>query len=197
LPLPPHIPRCQYVRTNGVQCGSPSLRNRAFCYYHFKASSPAPVTCEITPVETADGIQVAIGNILQALEMDKIDTKKAIAMLYGLQIASTNLKRTNSQPNWEEVVTELGSQEQEEWHKKIAIEQAQDIQSAAIKAHLEDARKERLAIETMKRDPDEGRALLRMSRRERRELDRKVYETTGNTAALADMDEEDAKREHA
>jgi hypothetical protein len=54
-----------------------------------------PVSCEITPVETADGIQIAIGNVLQALDNDKIDVKKAIAMLYGLQTANSNLKRTN------------------------------------------------------------------------------------------------------
>ena len=125
MPIPPHIPRCQYVRTNGVRCGSPSLRNRVFCYYHFKASCPPPVSCEITPVETADGIQIAIGNVLQALDNDRIDIKKAVAMLYGLQTASSNLKRTNPQPAWDEVETEMPSFEQEVWHKNIAVENAQ------------------------------------------------------------------------
>ena len=32
-------------------------------------------------------------------------------------------------------------------------------------------------------------------RHTRRELDRKVYETTGNVAALADMDEEDTREQ--
>jgi hypothetical protein len=115
------------VRTNGVRCGSPSLRNRIFCYYHYKASCPPPVSCEITPVETADGIQIAIGNVLQALDNDKIEVKKAIAMLYGLQTASSNLKRTNPQPAWDEVETELGPLDQHAWHKNIAVATAERL----------------------------------------------------------------------
>jgi hypothetical protein len=163
MPIPNHIPRCQYVRTNGTRCGSPALRKRVFCYYHYKASCPPPISCEITPVETADGIQIAIGNVLQALENDRIDVKKAIAMLYGLQTASSNLKYTNPQPHWEDVETELGPDEQEIWHKKIAVEEAKDLQMAEIKANLKLAREEREDIEDRLRQKKAEEAALKES----------------------------------
>src|SRR5690349_283433 len=47
--------------------------------------------------------------------------------LYGLQTASSNLKRTNPQPAWDEVETELGPLDQEAWHKNIAVETAQRL----------------------------------------------------------------------
>jgi len=31
-----HIPRCAHIKTNGTQCGCPSLRERRFCYFHEK-----------------------------------------------------------------------------------------------------------------------------------------------------------------
>src|SRR5437879_2595022 len=28
------VPRCQHIKTNGTQCGSPALRNGEYCYFH-------------------------------------------------------------------------------------------------------------------------------------------------------------------
>jgi len=28
------VPRCQHVKVNGTQCGSPALRRRRHCYFH-------------------------------------------------------------------------------------------------------------------------------------------------------------------
>src|SRR4051812_46061125 len=180
MPIPSHIPRCQYVRTNGVRCGSPSLKNRVFCYYHFKASCPPPVSCEITPVETADGIQIAIGNVLQALENDRVDIKKAIAMLYGLQTASANLKYTNAQPNWDEVETELGPLDQEAWHKNIATTRAEALLDQDIQRRLKADREHRKKVQ-------EEEAFAASVTQD--DIDRMAYEASGNTPALAEMKE--------
>ncbi len=33
--LYPHsIPRCQHIKVNGTQCGSPALRRNRLCYFH-------------------------------------------------------------------------------------------------------------------------------------------------------------------
>jgi len=32
--LYPEIARCQHIKINGVQCGSPALLNRKFCFFH-------------------------------------------------------------------------------------------------------------------------------------------------------------------
>jgi hypothetical protein len=32
-----NVPRCQHVKVNGVQCGSPALRHKRHCYFHERA----------------------------------------------------------------------------------------------------------------------------------------------------------------
>lgn len=144
LTIPDQAPRCQYIRPNGTRCGSPALRRKPFCYYHYRASSPPPITCEITPLETADGIQQAITNVLQALQSGHIDPKIATITLYGLQTASSNLKRTNPQPAWDDVTTELPILEQEAWHRNIAVNDAKEAETAKL---LYQAREQREEIE--------------------------------------------------
>src|SRR5208282_6094370 len=35
MSLYPHsIPRCQHIKVNGTQCGSPALRRNRLCYFH-------------------------------------------------------------------------------------------------------------------------------------------------------------------
>ena len=31
---PASIARCQHIKVNGIQCGSPALKDRKFCYFH-------------------------------------------------------------------------------------------------------------------------------------------------------------------
>lgn len=91
--------------------------------------------------------RVAIGNVLQALENNKIDYKFAMAMLYGLQVASSNLKHTNSQPEWQDVETEMPSFEQEAWHKNIATKRAEVLLDQDIQQRLKQDRERRKQIE--------------------------------------------------
>ena len=37
---PSHILRCQHIKVNGTQCGSPSLRECKYCYYHIRYHWP-------------------------------------------------------------------------------------------------------------------------------------------------------------
>jgi hypothetical protein len=30
----PNVPRCQHLKVNGIQCGSPALRRNRFCFFH-------------------------------------------------------------------------------------------------------------------------------------------------------------------
>jgi len=32
--IPSNIARCEHIKTNGTQCGSPALRGKHFCYFH-------------------------------------------------------------------------------------------------------------------------------------------------------------------
>ena len=54
------------------------------------------VTTEfVLPVlEDADSIQITLGQIMRMIVCRQVDTKSAGLLLYALQIASTNLRRT-------------------------------------------------------------------------------------------------------
>src|SRR3989442_13852812 len=102
------VPRCQHIKTNGTQCGSPALRNGEYCYFHRRwrmttvdlSHSAHHVTTEfVLPVlEDADSIQITLGQIMRMIVCRQVDTKSAGLLLYGLQIASANLRRTGFEP---------------------------------------------------------------------------------------------------
>lgn len=98
-----HIPRCQHIKTNGVQCGSPALRRRKFCYFHNRwrathldlnraGSLHFTTHVELPVLEDADSIQVALMQVLRLILCRQLDTKTGGLMLYGLQTASLNLR---------------------------------------------------------------------------------------------------------
>ena len=34
MPFLPNVPRCQHLKVNGTQCGSPALKRNRFCFFH-------------------------------------------------------------------------------------------------------------------------------------------------------------------
>ena len=111
------VPRCQNIKTNGTQCGSPALRNGEYCYFHRRwrmttvdlSHSAHHVTTEfVLPVlEDADSIQITLGQIMRMIVCRQVDTKSAGPLLYGLQIASANLRRTRFEPYHKDVTVDL------------------------------------------------------------------------------------------
>src|SRR5947207_11485034 len=111
------VPRCQHIKTNGTQCGSPVLRNGEYCYFHRRwrmttvdlSHSAHHVTTEfVLPVlEDADSIQITLGQIMRMIVCRQVDTKSAGLLLYGLQIASANLRRTRFEPYHKDVTVDL------------------------------------------------------------------------------------------
>ena len=122
---------CRHIKTNGERCGSPALRNHAFCYFHrnLTARHPKPApdpiptiihphdptrelqvvaepTLNLPPLEDRESIQLAASMIIGALARNAIDTRRATTLLYGLQVASANAVRLNHQPSLDYLVTE-------------------------------------------------------------------------------------------
>ena len=97
------VPRCQHIKINGTQCGSPALRSRRFCYFHDKirrekakiAASTSAVRFNLPLLEDANSVQVALMKVIQMLGSGTLDHKTAGLMLYALQTASVNLRHTN------------------------------------------------------------------------------------------------------
>jgi hypothetical protein len=90
---------CRHVMPNGVQCGSPALRGKAFCYFHTRlhrrAKEPIPEKEEqlrFSVLEDRSAIQIAVADVLNAIASPNFDTRRAGHLLYGLQIASMNVQ---------------------------------------------------------------------------------------------------------
>src|SRR5207245_4894502 len=62
----------------------------------------------VLPVlEDADSIQITLGQIMRMIVCRQVDTKSAGLLLYGLQIASANLRRTQFEPYHRNVTVDL------------------------------------------------------------------------------------------
>ena len=96
-----NVPRCQHVKVNGTQCGSPALRSRRHCFFHDRirreqakiaASASGPRRFELPLLEDANSVQIALMKVIQMLASGTLDHKTAGLILYALQTASVNLR---------------------------------------------------------------------------------------------------------
>jgi hypothetical protein len=102
-----YIPRCTHIKTNGTQCGCPALCGRRFCFFHKNwqgqriqlNAQPAPdLTFTLPVLEDADSIQVALMQVMRLILSGQLEPKIAGLLLYALQTASLNLRRTKLEP---------------------------------------------------------------------------------------------------
>ncbi len=115
----PNFPnRCQHLKVNGTQCGSPALRRNRFCYFHklhheervelnldrLKNARRRRATIDLPVLEDANSIQVSLMQIMRLIIAGQIDAKTAGLLLYALQTASFNLPRTTLAPSVHDVV---------------------------------------------------------------------------------------------
>jgi len=98
------VPRCQHVKVNGTQCGSPALRRKRFCYFHdnyretqarLLNNESQTLICNFPLLEDANSLQLAVMQVIHLLGSGKMDTKVAGLMLYALQTASANIKHVS------------------------------------------------------------------------------------------------------
>ncbi len=110
-----HIPRCQHVRVNGIQCGSPAIRGKRHCYFHSRHQlKPAHESAfDFPTLEDANAIQVALMQVIRAIADNKIECKRAGLLLYALQTAAYNLKHTKLEPHMADMVLDPSSLSQE------------------------------------------------------------------------------------
>ena len=96
--------RCQHIKINGTQCGSPALRRRRRCYFHegvrceqrrIVADPSTKRGFELPLLEDANAVQIGLMRVIQWLGSGQIEPRMAGLMLYALQTASYNLKNVN------------------------------------------------------------------------------------------------------
>jgi hypothetical protein len=115
------IRRCHHIKSNGLVCGSPALRGRAYCYYHHEAGirerrrslhNNINTSCiEFGNLETPEELQASLIDVLTALVQKRIDQNVAGKLLYGLQLAMRNLDSLcSADPRVYQAVDDLGPQ---------------------------------------------------------------------------------------
>jgi hypothetical protein len=97
--------RCQHLKINGTQCGSPALRRNRFCFFHKRFQDErirlavdrkrrTPPTLILPLLEDANSIQMALQQVMRLVLRHDVDYKTAGLLLYALQTASSNLRQT-------------------------------------------------------------------------------------------------------
>ncbi len=105
----PQVPRCQHIKVNGTQCGSPALRRNRFCFFHKRwheqrialnsaRARRVRASLDLPVLEDANSVQVGLMQVIRLLTSGQMDTKTAGLLLYALQTASFNLRHTNFEP---------------------------------------------------------------------------------------------------
>jgi hypothetical protein len=101
-----NVRRCKHIKTNGIQCGSPAVRESNYCYFHrqaardfpkrkaVKEAAPEPVI-ELAVIDDADGIHYAILQVIRGIANGTLTDKASGKILYALQILSANYKQTS------------------------------------------------------------------------------------------------------
>ena len=101
-----NISRCQHIKVNGMQCGSPALKRNRFCFFHKRwheqrivinsaKTRKARAALDLPVLEDANSIQVALMQVMRLLLRGQFDTKTAGMLFYALQTASSNLRHTS------------------------------------------------------------------------------------------------------
>ena len=113
MPLyPTSIRRCQHIKVNGIQCGSPALRDEKCCYFHLqwrRQSRDINMNFHVRRItlptlEDANSIQVGLAEVMRLLVTNQIDHRTASLLLRALRTASSNLKLTSLEPEPTQVV---------------------------------------------------------------------------------------------
>ncbi len=108
------IQRCQHIKVNGTQCGSPARRKERYCHFHrenqperVKVGGKGGISILMPVLEDAQSIQTVVRRVAILVLGGKIDNQQAGLMLSALRIASTNLKRIDlEKPRPQQVVVD-------------------------------------------------------------------------------------------
>jgi hypothetical protein len=199
MPLYSNAPRCQHLKVDGTQCGSPALRRNRFCFFHkrFQEESISisrdrarrgRASFFLPVLEDANSIQVSLMQVVRLLATGQIDARIAGLMLYALQTASFNLRYTRFEPlDIQDVVIDRDTIDQtgiggKQWHdedfpdpelteEEKAAEAAEEQARAAAAKRAEEKENARLRAHF---DAEAQRLMREGAEEERREAQREA-----------------------
>lgn len=150
---------CQHVLSDGDTCRAPRLRHEQFCYFHVatrdrvkrqQRAAARRLPLQVPVLEDPWTVQLALGDIVNAMLNDRIDHKKAALALYALQTASANMKNLSNlgrPQSYAEYTPELQASMPEDVvaetiREEVACEEEPISQPAAVQEPTPEARPE-------------------------------------------------------
>jgi hypothetical protein len=112
---PVTIRRCQHIKVNGIQCGSPAKRDELHCFFHdqcrlmsreinMSINIKEPGIIKLPTLEDANSIQLGLAEVMRLLVAQQIDHRTASLLLRTLRIAAANVKFTTLEPKPTQIV---------------------------------------------------------------------------------------------
>ena len=163
---PSNIARCEHIKTNGTQCGSPALRGKRFCYFHKRwrdiridvndtRARLGRSLVDMPVLEDAEAVQVSLMQIMRLILSRQVEPKTAGLLLYALQTASSNLRRTHFEPYQPHVVIDPSTVDQtvlgedlwrrEDFVQNIPAEEPKQLEASDEDVNLEASAEESIA----------------------------------------------------
>src|SRR6476661_7597707 len=97
---------CRHIKSDGHQCKAVALKTSVFCYFHNRLNEGHRLyrsrmvggkglmerghIIALPALEDRLAVQLALSEVINALACNFIDVKRAQALFYGLQLASSN-----------------------------------------------------------------------------------------------------------
>ena len=96
LKLADEAPRCEHIKTNGLRCGSPAIKDTPLCYFHGETrkqreSEAAAKAADLPVLEDMHSIQLAVMRVCGLLANKTIEEKTARVLFDGLRLAQKTL----------------------------------------------------------------------------------------------------------
>jgi hypothetical protein len=110
---PVTIRRCQHIKVNGIQCGSPAKRNEMHCFFHEQCRLMSRQinmrfteegVIKLPTLEDANSIQLGLAEVMRMVVTRQIDHRIASLLLRTLRIAAANVKFTSLEPKPTQIV---------------------------------------------------------------------------------------------
>src|ERR1700676_1692083 len=119
MPLyPVTIRRCQHIKVNGTQCGSPARRDEPCCHFHLrwrtiatnvKLNPGEQGTILLPTLQDPTPIQALLGEMCRLLAANPTDPKAAALILYAVETAPSNVRYTSFDPEPTRVIIDRES----------------------------------------------------------------------------------------
>jgi hypothetical protein len=93
------VPHCNYIKDNGIRCGSPALRDKKLCYFHERRRKDFPYRrpyrtaqfcrrADFFNVKTAEDVMRSLNQVMNAVLIGQLSPREAGAIIFALQTAT-------------------------------------------------------------------------------------------------------------